>query len=803
VQTLRGTHGLVQKLALFDVSEDPAELAARVLHTLPGLHQLLPAPSKWSGVELYRAERWPEAGLRPRQALLDEAAGWQDGLAAADERFFLIAGVNQTTVTDLALRPGAAEFTYTSTQDGDGTVPLAFAELPGARTFYVEESHGSLPNHGAVGRAVCDLLDGGATDALPTRRPDPRRRAAPLRRTDAELAVPPFGGRGRDQLQHRELRLLLEEVASPEAHDEEAAPRPLAPAAAPSRSGVVVGRRRQRRLDVRLALGSLTEADAEAHLVGIFANVDPSGAATALDAYMGGAIRDLAQRRMLSGRSGEVFMIPARRLRLPTEHVIFTGLGPPEFYGDETQQLAAENAMRGLLRARIDDCATVLFGSRPGPAPARSLENLMTGFLRALRDADPEGRFRALTFCEIDPDKFDAMRAELYRLAATELMADTEVTIDELRLPDAAPRSEAVRGLAGGPEPIYLLVRQETKRNGRLGLRASVLTPGGKASVISAEQEVEREALGALLDRIERRSFTFERLPAFGEELAALVLPADIRQALAGFASAHVVVVHDEGASQIPWETLAVGGRALAGGPGLSRRYVAQHLAPAKWLQQRAIGPILDVLLVVDPTEDLPGARSEGERLRQLFGAQSRLRIHALEGAQATRNRLLDELRSGSWDVVHYAGHAYFDALHPARSGIFCHGDEVLSGGDLASLSNLPALVFFNACEAGRIRSRPARGKEPRDIRQRIERNVSFAEAFLRGGIANYVGTYWPVGDDSAKAFASTFYGALLGGRPVGEALSGARDALRAQETVDWADYVHFGSWDFVVKAGG
>lgn len=804
VQALRGTHDLVHKLALFDLRADPAEFASRVLHTLPGLHQMLPAPSKWSGTDLYDAEKWPALGLRPRQALLDEAAGWQQELAPADGRFFLVAGVNQTTVTDLSLPANGTEFEYTSTDEGDGTVPLAFVELPGAKTFYVAESHGSLPNNGSVARAVCDLLESGASDALPARRPEARRRAAPLRRTDADLAGPPYGGRSREQLQQRDLRLLLEEVASPESREDAAAPRPLAAAAAaPSRSGVVVGRRRQRRIDVKLALGSLGEADAEAHLVGVFENVDPGGAAAALDAQLGGAIRDLVERRMLSGRSGEVFLLPARRLRLPTEHVVFAGLGPPEFYGEATQQLAAENAMRALLRARIDDCATVLFGSRPGPAPARSLENLMTGFLRALHDADPGRCFRSLTLCELDPEKFAEMRSELYRLAATDLFADTEITIDEVELPDALPRSHAARGLGGGTEPVYLLVRQETKRNGTFGLRASVLTPGGKATVISAEQDVSRAELDAQLEQIERKSFSFGRLPAFGAELAELVLPEAIQEALAAFAKAHVVVVHDEGASRIPWETAAVNGRVLAGGLGLSRRYVAQDLAPAKWLEQRVFGPTLDVLLVVDPTEDLPGARAEGERLRKLFGAQSRLRIHTLEGPQATRSKLRDAFHSGEWDVVHYAGHAHFDALHPARSGILCHGEEVLSGADLAALSNLPALVFFNACEAGRIRSAraPARGKEPRNIGQRIQRNVSFAEAFLRGGVASYVGTYWPVGDEAATAFAATFYEGLLGGRAVGDALAAAREELRARQLVDWADYIHFGSHDFVVKA--
>ena len=103
---------------------------------------------------------------------------------------------------------------------------------------------------------------------------------------------------------------------------------------------------------------------------------------------------------------------------------------------------------------------------------------------------------------------------------------------------------------------------------------------------------------------------------------------------------------------------------------------------------------------------------------------------------------------------------------------ILCAGDQVLSGREQSGLGKLPSLVFFNACEAGRIRRAPA-------VRKRVELSVGLAEAFLRGGVANYVGTYWPVGDDSASGFATTFYHDLLAGYSIGEALLAARHELQ------------------------
>ena len=70
----------------------------------------------------------------------------------------------------------------------------------------------------------------------------------------------------------------------------------------------------------------------------------------------------------------------------------------------------------------------------------------------------------------------------------------------------------------------------------------------------------------------------------------------------------------------------------------------------------------------------------------------------------------------------------------------------------------------------------------------------------MRGGVANYMGTYWPVGDAPAKRFAEVFYGGLLQGKAIGQALLESRQELLANSWVDWADYVLYGSPEFVLK---
>lgn len=813
VQAIRAVYSVVRQVAGLDPFHSAEELSTLVFTTFPGLYQMLPTAEKFNALDLYDPAMWPQQGPRPRSEILAKVKPVQQSLAKADDRFFLIAGVNQDTVTNLRMEQ--SEFLYEQTNEGDSTVPLAFCRLEGAKTYYVEESHGSLPNNRSVGNAVIDLIATGKTTVLSDQWTQVRRGPAqPLR--DSELRAPAFEGRrGPGQLTQRELRMALEPLLSSEAHEVVTPTGPLTPEIPGIETPyghrfeqVVVGRRRQHRVDVRLALGSITEVDARAYVLGIYRDVTPSGAAVALDSRLRGAIGDFTRRRMFSGNVGELFMMPTGRHPVSADTIILAGLGHFDEFNDEVLQLTAENVIRTCVRTNVEEVATVLFGAGSGRSTATALKHLLTGFFRGLRDADHDHSFRRITLCEMNASRYQEIKQELLRLSSTDLFGEVEATFDEVTLPEPAQFAEPARGLIREPDPIYLIVRDESGPGKRETLlRLSVLTAGNKAAVISDTKAVTTPALAAHLEKLTQTgsaAFTLDTLQQFGEDLAQLVLPDRVATALRGIPNRHLVVVHDAIGSRIPWETLRMGEWCPGSDHGVSRRYVAENLSVAKWLEQRQFGSTLDVLLVVNPTQDLPGAEREGDRIQKLFQSQPSIKIHEIRGAQATKNTLLARFRSGEFDVVHYAGHAFFDQEDPARSGILCHQKEVLSGADLAGIGNLPALMFFNACEAGRVRgaSRTAPvGKKNNNVRKRLTESVGLAEAFLRGGVANYLGTYWPVGDESAAAFAETFYTELLKGRTVGAALRAGRGkVLHEIKSVDWADYLLYGSPDFQLK---
>ncbi|NLI80441.1 MAG: CHAT domain-containing protein [Deltaproteobacteria bacterium] len=811
VQALSGTHSMVRKVAAVDLANSREELVNLIFNTFPGLYQMLPARDKFSGVDLYSAANWPATGMGPRDALLADAPGMHHSLAPPDDRLALIAGVNQETV--VSVRKEGEAFVYATSNEGDGTVPLAFAQLEGVTTYFVEEEHGSLPNNGDVARAVIDLVERGRTDVLPDAWTRGRRGALRELRPD-DLPQVPFGGRRGAEVSPREVREILSEFAAPPARARETVPpAPAVEFAKVTGEPIVVGRKRQRRLDLQMAHGSVTQADTRAVVLGLFRGVAPSGAARAIDEQLGGVVTDFVERRMIGGNVGEVFIMPANRYRMGADMVVFCGLGSYDDFNEEVLRIVAENTARALARTRVDEFATVLLSTGSGMPVGVVLANLLQGFLRGLQEGDRENRLRSITLCELDSERFAQMHAELLRLTTTALFDDLEVTVEMRELPPMPAPVAVFPGRAPRlPEdPVYLMVRdmedtrdQETNPaiDADFALRASVLTAGSRATVITDVVDVKGRELNAHLEQIEKESFDFTGLDAFGRKLADLVLPQLVRKVLSNMQERHLVVIHDARASRIPWETLCIDRWQPAASAGLSRKYEAEDLSVAGWLEERRLADRLRVLLIVNPTGDLPGAEKEGDRIKGLLSGDPAFLVDELRGVEATWSAVRARFRSGDYDVIHYAGHAFFDPVRRSRSGILCHGRQVLSGRDLVHLEKLPALVFFNACEAGRVRGADAIGGEAagEPTAQRLERNVGLAEAFLRAGVGNYVGTYWPVGDTAAEQFAQVFYKGLVNGSSVGDALQEGRRRVLQLKSVDWADYVHYGSPGFVVK---
>lgn len=210
VQALRGTYAVVRKVARLDTASAET-LAAGVFNTFPSLYDLLPHGACAGTFDLLDPDSWPAAGPRPCAALLKAARAARAQLAPADERFTVVAGVGEETVTAVARRRD--DFVYTLTRHGDGTVPAASAELAGVAAVYARVAHSELTRDPVVAAVVVDLLRRGTTTRLPGRRPVASRACAQV--SDAQLRRTHADKVDWSALTPEDRRLFLETLNEP------------------------------------------------------------------------------------------------------------------------------------------------------------------------------------------------------------------------------------------------------------------------------------------------------------------------------------------------------------------------------------------------------------------------------------------------------------------------------------------------------------------------------------------------------------------------------------------------------------
>ncbi|QDT37411.1 CHAT domain-containing protein [Stratiformator vulcanicus] len=825
VQVLDGSNATVQFAGCLDEQNETEDLVSDIFRTLPSIYQMLPHRDVFSAIDLFDTDAWGEAN--PMGTRLREATDVQESLAPADDKFFLLAGVDQPTVVSASLNQ-EGRFDYQEHETGgDGTVPLDFALYDGidsnTRTF--KATHNGLVTSNDVINSAAEIIEHGRTQrglALQTRRGE---EVTTRGLTFAALqAGTCYGGRRGNAITDAEAVSFFRRGLISVPGDRLPAPGRQGNSAENEFEeygrirNLVVGRRSDFRLELELQHGDLFDVPVRAYVLGIFENVTPGGPARQVDELTGGAVTEFLERRLLNADMGRIFMMPVGRNPLLAEFVVFAGLGSySQFRSDPTsaasvQKFVARNIVRTLIQSGIDELAMLPVGASSGADVRSTIDNLFQGFVEAVRNGTRQQKFRRVVMCESDDARYEEMREHVLRRSTTSnTLKDVEITIDEVEYGDRNKSRSHRQLITGQEQPVYLTVRMpegfdSSKGSSIVRVESSLLTSGGKATVFNRAKDVNRRELDdlfATLDELKENPGTKFDVEDFGRRLCELIFDREIREAMANEAilDKHLVVIHDSAASRIPYETMLSGDDFPVLGEGLTRRYLAENLSVTKWL--RKVGPSeeMKVLLIFDPTDDLPGAEKEGiwiyDVLRKLPGVKVEIRREE----KATLSKVREDLNSGEFDVMHYAGHSFFDPNDRANSGLVL-ADGVLRGSDLLALERLPALVIFNSCESARIRRRDAENGP--SVQRQLRENVGVAEALFRGGIGQFIGTYWPVDDSAAEVFARTFYGSVLGRdeetASVGQAVAAARRAVHEVHSYEWANYVHYGEPHFQLR---
>jgi CHAT domain-containing protein/tetratricopeptide (TPR) repeat protein len=299
------------------------------------------------------------------------------------------------------------------------------------------------------------------------------------------------------------------------------------------------------------------------------------------------------------------------------------------------------------------------------------------------------------------------------------------------------------------------------------------------------------ESLDVRGRRLQEPEAAVQDLQRIGSLIYSHLLTEPARKKLRAATPCNLYLRLDEQLIHVPWELCYDGKEFLATKFHVGRQVITGYPIPTLSAKRTVTGT-LRVLLVVDPTESLPEAGREAEQLSTLLDNIPGVEVTLMGGRGARKVPLLAALQNH--DVVHFAGHSYYDPTNPSRSG-WRLAEGILTAGELSKLTTPPLLVFSNSCQAGATSGWKSG--------YHYEGHAfGIGSAFLMAGVRNYIGTFWVVHDEESALFAATFYQGVVDGLSLGEAQLRARHEIirqRGWKSLTWASYMLYGDPAFTL----
>lgn len=275
-------------------------------------------------------------------------------------------------------------------------------------------------------------------------------------------------------------------------------------------------------------------------------------------------------------------------------------------------------------------------------------------------------------------------------------------------------------------------------------------------------------------------------LKVLGETFYQQFFPLSIIEKLKNTSKHSIHFNIDPALALIPWELLHDGTSFLSDKFRIGKTIRGGLHRPTHQENRK-----IKMLIIADPTEDLPHAQKEGEVLFSVLSQKVPTHLLELEfigGKQVTKLKLLSLIKDKH--IIHYSGHLHFsdDSL---ENGWLLSDGKVLKAREIKSTGIDTDLVFSNSCMSAK-----SAGKK-------LNTNImnQYAGAFLTAGIKTFVGTNWEILDNERTIdFTVRFYTFLFSDKSVGESLFLSKEFARRNyhaNDLTWANYALYGNPDF------
>jgi tetratricopeptide (TPR) repeat protein len=222
--------------------------------------------------------------------------------------------------------------------------------------------------------------------------------------------------------------------------------------------------------------------------------------------------------------------------------------------------------------------------------------------------------------------------------------------------------------------------------------------------------------------------------------------------------------------SNIPWAAVRLDSAPLGDCFEIILSPSLRHHVRARGVSPRSSR----VLLLAGPSDDLPAARDELDRLSRLVGTE----VYRYDPCRRT-----DWPETERAQLWHYSGHAVLNRENPFYSSLRL-ADGPLFAADLRLRNAAVGLVTLAACQSGAHVALPG------------EEATGLVRSFLEMGARNVVAGHWPVADRSTALWMEAFYSRYFTGHPITESAHFANNAvMEAYPSVyHWAAFSVFGA---------
>lgn len=773
---LFGEDSIIKKLSFIDIHHSKKELI-QIFSQLPGILALLPFTTSteddFAKVSVWKKMRaafddpsWPI----PNQTLLNEFKTYRNKILSALNQIdysniYYIAGLDKQTPHKHKFVNEKLVFEYTKEGDQSVTwesgIPTALSKIN--HVYFSTVTHGELANEPKLFTAIEELLSNGNTERL--------SRSKPVFRDGVTVVKAPEY----TDFDYTESGLIISLFGINNEKE------------------ITVN---QNPITVSISNGDLSYASFPV-LAGHFKNDGILYAEKAIDFNVNGMLSNKHQLGVYPGEIGTCEIIDKQKF---FEGTIIIGLGIP---GKLTPHLLSQSVELSVTNHLLNLSNTCKEVKSVGISPLMiasgygglNIESSIRAIIEGINNANTNCiNLRKENYCYIGHIEF----IELYdSYAISGLFAIKKIIDFDNDFYNIAVEEYKIKKLFGSKMKLpmgdseewwnQITVKSEIKNEEEyLVKRLNFSLNTGDARVEENDLFTNTSLVDTFVNQISIDNNWTEKV---SKTLFEILIPNGFKETLKR--KGNIIWQLDKKSAYYPWEILldnSKNTKPFCIGSGMIRQLLTKDAQPKldHFVDNKA-------LIIADPQLDsfinqLSGAAKEGKIVANIM-TQNKYENDALINSNAAE--IIETLFSGSYKILHLAGHGVLDAREGSESGMAIGHNVFLTPSHIRQMSNLPELVFVNCCHLGYVN-----GVQEEQMQNQFKLAANIGTELIDKGVKVVIAAGWQVDDEDAEIFATEFYKRMFDGESFGKAVKYAREEIYKESRSNnntWGAYQCYG----------